>query len=281
MVYLITLFASLLSILGQILVSGETCQTDRKLLHEEILDKYRNMAVLRSVQYNSTGGREMTSIPDCMIPRKSNFSLEIIPSLPYINMGMPKMGSSTLHTFWICGGLKASHYWCGKRDYLPNPCGPCMFSNVQRKKKIFDGCGDFDAYTEMNYVTHAPCIWPQAQYLNEIHDDKPDATFIIVFREIHSWISSLKRWREPDGTMLHQALGKKCGISGTGVELTDKVIEDFFCRHVARVRNFVNTHPSHKLVEVQLEDKETAQRMEQIFRIDSKCWRHMNQNFQH
>ena len=214
---------------------------------------------------------------DCLVPRSEfvlNKNITTKLGRPYLNMGFPKMGSSTLTGFWTCGGLNASHYGCGQQG----ACGTCFAKQSWINQSMFKYCGEYDAYGEMNYVTNAPCVWPQIDLINQIHNEAPEATFVIIFRNISSWIESVDRWTEPDGSTLREALANKCGIGGKHNNLTDEDLENFFCNHVNKVRDFVKAFPSHSLIEVQLEDDKAASILSNQFGIEKSCWGHENKN---
>jgi len=53
----------------------------------------------------------------------------------------------------------------------------------------------------------------------------------------------------------------------------------FFCEHVTRVREFVRAHPSHALVEVDIEDEYVGERLASLFEgVDSTRWGQANKN---
>ena len=193
---------------------------------------------------------------------------------PVINVGFPKMGTSSLTFFFKCGNIKSSHYNCkdgssGKRI----PCGVCMNQAVAKAKPPLQSCGGFEFYGEINYVTSPPCYWPQIDLLGEIHKEAPNATLILVFRDIKSWITSVRRSKEMKVTH-YFALSQYCKVGSTDAEL-----ETFFCNQVIRIRNFVKNQPSHRLVELKLEDTEsTSDILFKEFGIDQGCWGHKNEN---
>ena len=193
---------------------------------------------------------------------------------PVINVGFPKMGTSSLTIFFECGNIKSSHYKCkdgssGKRI----PCGVCMNQAVAKGKPPLQSCGGFEFYGEMNYVTKPPCYWPQIDLLDEIHEEAPNATLILVFRDIKSWITSIRHSKGMKVTH-YFALSQYCKIGSTDAEL-----ETFFCNQVIRIRHFVKNHPSHRLVELKLEDTEsTSDILSKEFGIDQGCWGHKNEN---
>ena len=209
----------------------------------------------------------------CLSPKVTNDSMKF--QLPVLNVGFPKMGSSTLTAFFNCGNLKSSHYYCNSgKGGAPTTCGTCMHQAVAMGKPPLESCGAFDFYGELNYVSEPPCHWPQIDNLEEIHAEAPNATFILSFRDIKSWTRSIRRWKEFNVPYLIDALRDYCNVGSTDAEL-----EQFFCDQVNRVRTFVQVHPSHKLVEVQLEDTEnTSNILFRQFGIKRECWGHKNKN---
>lgn len=61
------------------------------------------------------------------------------------------------------------------------------------------------------------------------------------------------------------------GIGGKDGELAE-----WFRRHVLQVREFVRKNPSHKLVEVDLEDTLAGEKMGAVFGTNASCWGHEN-----
>jgi len=64
------------------------------------------------------------------------------------------------------------------------------------------------------------------------------------------------------------------GLDGT----SPQHFADWWCAHVDFVRSFVEKHPSHKLIEVEIEAEDAGDYMAKHFGIDSKCWEHKNKN---
>jgi hypothetical protein len=124
------------------------------------------------------------------------------------------------------------------------------------------------------------CVYPQIEYLNLLHKEAPNATFILTFRPIEDWIQSIAQWKGDLRTRLAD-----CDLPGfpKGVGTTDEELKAFFCDQVTRIRNFVAANPSHALVELDLYDTTTnARTMAQLFRANESCWGHSNVGkFQH
>jgi hypothetical protein len=151
-------------------------------------------------------------------------------------------------------------------------CGQCMFSARNYSLPLLESCGDYDAFVQMDNGGLETCNFPQLRSLDLIHNEAPSATFLYMFRSMDSWINSLKKFR--DGQLLRclgQCLNKKKPIpflNGT----KPQHLRDFFCGSVMHARNFVANHPSHKLIEIDLDDPNTGKMLSHLFNIDESCW---------
>lgn len=205
-------------------------------------------------------------------------------SLPILNVGISKMGSTTLQHFLQCAGFLTSHFYCNPPGSRPVVCGPCMLNAVKKGKPPLASCGGgngghWHAFTEMN--DHAN--YPQWTILPEIHNEVPNATFVLIQRNITEWERSVTRWRMSadgkTGPFMRKRMTKldlpdlPAGIGGKDGELGE-----WFRRHVLRVREFVRKNPSHKLVEVDLEDVLAGEKMGAVFGTNASCWGHKNKN---
>eukprot|EP00565_Helicotheca_tamesis_P001285 CAMPEP_0185727514 /NCGR_PEP_ID=MMETSP1171-20130828/3180_1 /TAXON_ID=374046 /ORGANISM="Helicotheca tamensis, Strain CCMP826" /LENGTH=349 /DNA_ID=CAMNT_0028396097 /DNA_START=121 /DNA_END=1168 /DNA_ORIENTATION=+ len=189
-------------------------------------------------------------------------------SKPILNMGFPDPGNKKLKEFFHCGGLNSNHQICtNKRIDIPSGkyfryCGVCMRDAISDGLPPLKSCGDFDVFTHLS-VEQPPdmCYWPQVEALNEIHKEYPDATFLLMFRDIDEWIKSLKRINQLNFRLT------ACNITGfpRGVGSSDDELKAFYCQHVRRIRDFVSKHPSHKLVEVDVGQRSAGKFMSNAF----------------
>ena len=216
--------------------------------------------------------------------------------LPIMNVGMPKVGSMTLFHFFDCIGLRTTHWSINTDDFE----GLCMRDAAMAGLPPIRSCGKkTDAFLEFNvqypfgtqgsrFGTRSQreeCYFPQLSLLEEIHNEDPNVTFVINFRPIEDWIKSLKNW----GKILQ--LFKQCNLPnlprGLPFNVTDEIevletMSQFFCSHVQHLRNFVELHPSHALIELDLYDTEGSREiLSSLFpsKTDtnsSECWGHEN-----
>lgn len=195
---------------------------------------------------------------------------------PYLNLGFPKMGTSSLHNFFNCGGLKSVHYRCNRVD----SCARCMKESVEAGGKPLDLCIDtepIDMYAQMD---DGNSYFPQIELLDELVAGYPTATLFLTFRPTEKWYNSLKNWPpRKNGPHMNRKI-RDANITGlpSGVGNYEGEFADWFCKHVERVRDIVARNPSLTLVEVDIEDSTIAERMSDTFEIDESCWGHTNVN---
>ena len=127
----------------------------------------------------------------------SSSQLEL--SLPILNVGYPKCGSSTLTVYFHCIGLKkASHGQEGHKFYGMTKHGVSPFHAASHSKgrefvprKTHGKVNDAYLQLDSNF---GPGMYPQIQLLDEMHEFQPNSTFIMNFRPIFDWINSVKHW---------------------------------------------------------------------------------------
>mmetsp|Transcript_36229 Transcript_36229/g.66553 ORF Transcript_36229/g.66553 Transcript_36229/m.66553 type:complete len:279 (+) Transcript_36229:180-1016(+) len=188
---------------------------------------------------------------------------------PVVVLGMPKTGTSTIASFFRGAGYNTSHWVCGKKGY----CGKCMPDAVSLGHPPLTSCGEYDVWAQMDLTLpdKGLCHMPQVQYLQDIHDEAPMATFIMNTRNVTRWIKSMRGWSSLDKRFV------KCS-KATGLNASDDLsLERYIVDHVRMVRDFVNRNPTHALVEVDIEDPNAGCIMSSLFKTDSKFWTHHNQ----
>jgi len=114
--------------------------------------------------------------------------------------------------------------------------------------------------------------------LEQILNGHPNATYFLTFRTMEKWYHSISHWPPdvPDEYLLKNRLyapGLKFGGN-----LTDYA--SWFCNHVERVRELIQSYPHATLVEIDIEDNAgTAAYMSDLYNIDEGCWGRANVNF--
>lgn len=235
-------------------------------------------------------------------PNSANSSSPLLP-LPVMNLGLPKCGSTTLYNFFRCIGLRTTH-WAVNTEFFE---GLCMRDAVNAGLPPIKTCAPHtDAFTQFDvefpfgytnahsdiapqfysYAKRDDCFFPQLSLLEEIHAENPTVTFVMNFRPIHDWIRSVRGW----GDMMKRF--RACNLPNLpmGYPKNPKnetqvfaTMTQFWCSHVQHVRNFVEAHPSHALIELDLYDTDHSKEvMSALFPSStqgkSKCWKHRNKS---
>lgn len=195
-------------------------------------------------------------------------------SKPFINVGMPKMGTSSLHNYFCCGNHTSSHWVC--ESHL---CSICMENATKHGNPPLKTCGNYDVWSQMDNGVY----FPQIELLDQLHEESPSATFILMFRNITDWYRSLSAWPPTNSNRAAGNLARDIesrNITGLppGKGKNEEEFSEWFCSHVQRVRSFVATHPSHSLVELNMADLDAGRQLEHAFGVSEKCWGHVNKN---
>ena len=202
----------------------------------------------------------------------NNISSIIMSRALVINLGMPKMGSSSIHSYFDCGGYKSVHWLCGGRY-----CGDCIqeaiqsglppFSSQDPKCKINSTIGSYAQ------IDRGPENLVQVNYLTEIMSGVPRATFILTFRNMTKWYMSMSRWGRKDNNLRKRF--EVANITGLpkGVGRNVSEFSQFYCEYVKRVRKEVAKYPGrHELIEIDIEDPSVGWQMEDLFGVNRTCW---------
>ena len=197
-------------------------------------------------------------------------------SLPVFNLGMPKIGSTTLFEFFKCSGIPANH---GEN-------GMCFKNAHMEGKPVVQTCNIDNSQAwlqlDINWPHRNACHYPQMSELEQIHEEEPNATFILNFRPFHDWYTSLINWRVHNvnnGTFMSDRL-KDCDLPGLPKGKGNETeLQEWLCNHVHNVRRFVQEHSSHALIELDLYDTTTSSEvMAELFGSNASCWGKANTN---
>ncbi|KAL7539143.1 hypothetical protein ACHAXR_009046 [Thalassiosira sp. AJA248-18] len=215
------------------------------------------------------------STPDCLKARSDSVPASLFQNLPkpFINLGFPKMGTTTIHNYFKCGRVRSTHWLCGRKL----KCAECIKESVQSGLPPLSLCEHADVFAQLDVNYY----FPQIELLEEFVHAYPNATFFLTFRDMEKWYQSISaepKWSS--GPFLDELI-KKSDITGSPSNegrSNPEEFSDWYCKHVQRVRNIVAQNPSHTLVEIDIEDPWTPERMEDIFGIKKSCWGHKNGN---
>ena len=192
------------------------------------------------------------------------------PSFPILNVGFPKSGTSSLHSYFKCAGYKSRH----------SEAGTCMhkvFDDIEGNKTKspldYQCVGNNMIATQLDSSRKGQCYWPQITLLDEIHHSVPNATFVLLFRDVRDWIRSINQW----GTLRKRL--NMCHLRSLVKQdlLTDNELKMWWCRHITHIREFVDQYPSHELIELEIYNKNvTSNILTSLFGGSESCWGRSN-----
>ena len=201
---------------------------------------------------------------------------------PIFVVGMPKVGTSSIHEMFRCHSIKSSHYCCCGSNRTHTHCNDgklfsvCMMENKKANKPILQDCGDYDVYAQMDAEHRKGMFLPQHFELERLHEFAPSATFILNMRPAADWISSVENWFGLGARFL-----QTYGYPRHKHREIDRhqVLTEIYKNHSQYIREFVKTHPSHALVEVNITDSSAGNVLAEAFGLSEECWGQHNKNW--
>ncbi|CAJ1951198.1 unnamed protein product [Cylindrotheca closterium] len=201
---------------------------------------------------------------------------------PIIVMGLMKAGTTSIYGYFKCGldpkFSRLSHYNCNYAGKNVMSCGKRMRRNITKMKtKAFDTMDMFTVYAELDgQEKNGGITVPQWQFVNEIHEHFPEATWILNLRDPHDWLKSIDHWQDLRQRFIDNPFLPDLPRGKGG---NDQDMIAFYLEQAQRIRKFVEENPSHTLVEVPIDKPEAGKIMEDAFGISSEaCWRKRNVN---
>ena len=131
-----------------------------------------------------------------------------------------------------------------------------------------DGCGDFDVWARIDGPWHkGACYLPQMWALKELHKAYPNATLLLPIRPAASWVRSV------DSDDIRGQL-RACNMPTCNSECvdTDNQLAAFYDEHTRTIRAFADEHPSHKLIEVEVEEDDAGAKLAKATGYSASCW---------
>jgi hypothetical protein len=220
-------------------------------------------------------------------------------SFPIINVGLPMdPWNDALKDFFSCLGLRVTHRkgHGGKFGSTGKKIKQAILAGMVPLSSYF---GERDVYTQLDYtatlnssagiIGEDQSVFPQIQLLDEIHEEVPNATFLMPFPNFDDWRGEkfagsfhnfTERWArmEMPGLVLTEEqkrarslpcpteLDENGELVGRCLRLSDSQLNQWWCNHVQHVRSLLrNVYPSHTLLELDWKDTESARTTLQIF----------------
>jgi hypothetical protein len=213
-------------------------------------------------------------------------------------LGLPRSGSLALHNFFTCNGVRSSNYCCSSAEISSldqktsfpcgdgeTTCGACVLDNFNNSRLPFQGCGDYQVYSQFDVETGDPFAWflPQHFTLPVLHQADPDSTWILNRRaSSKQWAINVLHWYSVSNRLMN-SFGIEYHLNGsvnpnvtsvprdplnigqaiiraenaTEHERRLDELQDVYQRHLDQVRNFAQAN-SHTLIEINVDDSVDA-----------------------
>ena len=119
--------------------------------------------------------------------------------------------------------------------------GPCMVAlkeNISSAK--VENCSvvdEFDAYTQLDYITTDDCLLPQYFLLDWMDKTYPKAKFVILKRPVDDWVKSVIHWKRNLNERLVRCLHKMELIQTTNTSHYE-ILKTFYESHFQYVVNY-------------------------------------------
>jgi hypothetical protein len=209
---------------------------------------------------------------------------------PIFILNLPKSGTQTLTEFFKCADMPSSHTFVKLTR-----TGDCLRDNYLADLNSTDGVDPLRGCDEIERIYHTPISHPdfgktvsvltysdigtpfpgRCFYssindggLEHLHKYYPNATIMLLTREVNSWYTSMLNWNR--GSLLKK-WKSRCGYHGAiGDSRSDWI--SFYRAHTEKVRNFAKKHLSMTYVEMELEDASSM--IEYYTGIDQECFQH-------
>ena len=94
--------------------------------------------------------------------------------------------------------------------------------------------------------------------------------YFLFLQDPDHWYDSVSRWYDLRQRLVNCASGP--------VNDTSVAFRHWYCQHIQRIRSFAMQHPTHALVEINVQDPSTATRLALLFGTDPQHWMQLNQN---
>lgn len=230
------------------------------------------------------------------------------------NLGPPKTGTTTLGEYLHCVGYdNVTHWHCGTPEKELR-CGDCFADAISSHKRLDEACGPKTSFAEMDLVEK--CVLPQVTHLQWLYNNYPGSKFVLIKRDVQSWLASTHDWGRMDLRMFRCLVQLKyirlpseykllAPIEISNVTFNEvggeALLATWYKTHYARTRKFFNViaRDPQALFFSNLHESNLESRLRQFLELDrvssesvrmgfnegilspeisSKCWVNSNKN---
>lgn len=197
---------------------------------------------------------------------------------PIIVLSLPKSGTTSLHKFFACGGLRSYHTYGTYKRGTNFRIGQCIKYNYDHQRPLLQGCRPhyIQVYSDIGTIhegkTDDPaqresCFYPSIQALEPlVQEYGRNATFVLSYRD--HWFEAVQRWRNAS---LVNRWKDDCPIFPNTTNA--KEWQTFYQEHRQRIRDeFSNYGVLGRYFEFHLSDPTAGSQLESFFGIPAACW---------
>ena len=198
--------------------------------------------------------------------------------LKVINLGLPKSGTTTFGKALSQAGLRVADWRIRRGDKNATAfgfVGNLMYHGYFDHGDPLSLMPNYDAFAEIDIVRHGFNLWPQTDWglLSAIQKHRPDAKFVLTFRDPANISDSMLRWSNMGRTRVPQneIPGLPRGFGGTEAHRILWIEgHHSFCRQV--FRNNTNCHVC------EVEDPDAQGKLADFLGIELPWWGVANEN---
>ena len=133
-----------------------------------------------------------------------------------------------------------------------------------------------DTKTKLGRMAMYRHFLPQHFYLERLSQEYPQATLVLSLRNSTQWAHSVFNWFQMRGRVVNEYIYFNKTIERPGKHRAIEFLVRIYDEHTAFVRQFVQDHPSHTLVEINITDPNAGNILGDAFGLDPQCWGHHN-----
>ena len=195
---------------------------------------------------------------------------------PILVLNLPKTGTTTLWKYFECGlGVgRVVHWWTTSKR--ARRIGPCVEANIAIGEPPLKQCGKFDVWIDFGYASESECFFPAVHGYKALYEAYPQATFLLVPRNVDEWLKSaegwhgmLKRWKRACRKSFFPDIP-------VGQVVSEDDIKAFYLGSIENIRQFAQDHPDMNLImppaHITLSSPELGNWLEETFGIEARCW---------
>jgi len=211
------------------------------------------------------------------VGQRKKLAFQLRHRSPIIAAGLPKTGTTSLHTYFQA--IKKKHVFRSSHTYTTllngtKPrAGECMQSNVLHQRPMLQDCGDFQVWSDSGYAKGGDCFYPLWHGLQEFIQQYPNATIIVNTRNATQWTKSIQKWAKGS---LAKRWNKCRNTPPLPKSLRESEWINFYQTYHARIRHACRQHSSLNCIEFDIQDDTAGNILEEHFGIPALNWKNCN-----